>query len=240
MALMLMHVNKEAPSIGAVMPDATFPLGLSAVVIKALSKDAKDRQQSAEELWAEVDAVCRGGNKRLEEITTEEWIPFDAKASLNQNRPQMSENGSFFLAEAAKEWTRTTAEMYALQNKNKKFKLGWGQIKLGLFVCVLVVSVFSVGKIYMKASDISSARSLLSSGNYEGSIQILEGLNSRSALLGQDRELLNEAYLKLAKRHNDMQSYQTAIDLLDRINEKSKFYKEAQTLLKQYKRRSKR
>lgn len=240
MALMLMHVNKEAPSIGAVLPDATFPLGLSAVVVKALSKDPKDRQQSAEELWAELDAVCRGNNQRPEEITTEEWIPFDAKATLMQNRPQMSENGSFFLAEAAKEWTKSTAEMYALQNKNKKFKLGWGQIKLGLFVCVLVVSVFSVGKIYMKASDISSARSLLSSGNFEGSIQILEGLNQRSALIGGDRELLNEAYLKLAKRHYEMQSYQTAIDLLDRINDKSKFYKEAQSLLKQYKRRSRR
>ncbi|CAM6001824.1 unnamed protein product, partial [Sphagnum balticum] len=55
MALMFMHVNETPPRMAEVEPELIYPEHLEKVVIKALSKNPAARQQSADELWAEVE-----------------------------------------------------------------------------------------------------------------------------------------------------------------------------------------
>ncbi len=241
MALMLMHVNKEAPSIGAVMPDVTFPPALSAVVLKALSKDPKDRQQTVEELWEEIDSVCRGRRSRpvAEDTPVDDWIPFDANAQVLQpstvvRRPELSPM-SALSSDAS--WSQTTTEMSNVKTKKKKkiFRFGWSQMQTGLFVGVVVVSVLSLLKMSVSVADAATARKLMDAGNFEGSIQVFEALKSKGQLSKENMELLNESYYRLAQDKLSANDTDNAIWLLESIDNNSKRKKEAKELLKKTK-----
>jgi len=243
MALMLMHVNKEAPSIGAVMPDVAFPPALSAVVLKALSKDPKDRQQTVEELWDEIESVCRGKRSRpvAEDVPVDDWIPFDANAQVLQpnkvRRPELSPMSA--LGEVS--WTQTTTQMSSLNSKKKKrlFKFGWSQMQTGLFVGVVVVSVLSLMKMSVSVADGATARKLMDAGNFEGSIQVFEALRNKGQLSKENMELLNESYYRLAQDKLSSNDTDNAIWLLESIADNSRRKKEAKELLRKTKARLK-
>jgi len=242
MALMLMHVNKEAPSIGQVLPDVTFPPALSAVIIKALSKDPKDRQQTAEELWRDVEAACRGRRKgpSTEDTPVDDWIPFDANAQQVlkpiRTRPDTSMN-PMALASGV-DWSRTTAEMSSLNSRKRK-RIGWRQLQIGLFVGVVVISVLSLLKMSVSVADANTAKKLMERGNFEGSIQVFEMLRTKGPLSKENSELLNESYFRLAQnrlKHNEIDD---AVVLLELIENSSKRKKEATALLKKWRSKAK-
>lgn len=237
MALMLMHVNKEAPSIGAVNLDVTFPPALSAVVLKALSKDPKDRQQTVEELWEEIESVCRGKRARpvAEDTPVDDWIPFDANAQVLQpnmvRRPELSPMSAL----ADGNWSNTTTQMPSLGKKKKRFKIGWSQMQTGIFIGVVVVSVLSLLKLSVSVADAATARKLMDAGNFEGSIQVFEALRNKGQLSKENAELLNESYYRLAQAKIASNDMDNAIWLLESIDNNSKRKKEAKELLKKTK-----
>lgn len=239
MALMLMHVNKEAPSIGAVMPDIAFPPALSAVVLKALSKDAKDRQQTVEELWDEIESVCRGRRSRpvAEDTPVDDWIPFDANAQVLQPNTVRKSEVTPISALADANWNYTTTEMSSVSNKKKKrlFRLGWTQMQTGLFIGVVVVSVFSLLKMSVSVADAETAKRLMAANNFEGSIQVFEALKSKGQLSKENMELLNESYFRLAQNKLSSNDTDNAIGLLEAIDNNSKRKKDANVLLKKTK-----
>lgn len=237
MALMLMHVNKEAPSIGAVLPDVAFPPALSAVVIKAMSKDPKDRQQTAEELWDDVESACRGRRSRptTDDTPVDDWIPFDASAQVLQPTRQRTESALTPMGLASGvDWTKTTAEISSL-NSRKKRKIGFRQLQVGLFVGVVIVSVLSLLKMSVSVADASTAKKLMERGNFEGSIQVFEMLKGKGQLSKENSELLNESYFRLAQNKMKSNNNDEAVALLELIDDSSKRKKEAAALLRKAK-----
>ncbi len=238
MALMLMHVNKEAPSIGSVLPDVAFPAGLTNVVIKAMAKEAKDRQQSVEELWYEIAAACSG--RRAPEVDvehTDDWKSLDVGLANNPRSRQGVNPNRLSDHPDVVDWTRTTAELSALKSKRKMLNLTWRQMQLGLFCAVLLIAVVSLFRISTMVADGNAARLLLDAGNYSGSIQIFEMLKAKGQLSKENRELLNESYFRLAQEKLKSKNIDAAIPLLESIDQNSKRYKEAKDLLRKYRNR---
>lgn len=233
MALMLMHVNKEAPSIGAVLPDYAFPPALSAVVVKALSKDPKDRQQTAEELWNDIEAACsaRRRPKPAEDTPVDDWIPFDASAQVLQ--PGRKPEPAIIPMDLASgvDWTKTTAEIASLNSKKKR-KIGFRQLQVGLFAGFMIVLVLSLLKMSVSVADASTAKKLMDRGNFEGSIQVFETLKSKGQLSKENSELLNESYFRLAQDKMKANSTDEAVLLLEQIDSGSKRKKEATALIR--------
>lgn len=237
MALMLMHVNKEAPSIGSVLPDVTFPPALSNVVIKALNKDAKNRQQTAEELWEEIASTCRGKKRpTTEEVPVDDWKSFNSQVlkaaqAKTETAPSLSSMANDI------DWTRTTAEMDALNAKKKKklWTLGAKPLQTTVFLGVVIISVLSLFKMSISVADANTAKKLMEAGNFAGSIQVFEMLKSKGQLSKENSELLNESYFKLAQEKLRSNNDKEAIALLEHIDDKSKRKKDAKDLIKKNK-----
>ncbi|MBZ0186030.1 MAG: serine/threonine protein kinase, partial [Candidatus Obscuribacterales bacterium] len=251
MALMLMHVNKEAPSIGSMLPDVTFPPGLSNVIIKALSKNPEDRPQSVEEFWHEIEAVCRGRRvvKASEENQTEDWIPFTGSGSSNvslSNRSSkewslLDSSRPASLLEEGYDWSRATAEMSSTEKKRKKrtniFALN--HLKTGIYAAVIILSIAYVGQAYTNWNDARIAIQLFDSGNYSGCIQVLKGLEGKHALSKELRERMSDCYVRLADDYVKKRDYKKAVSLLENVPEDSKFAKKTSDLLDRYRPRAK-
>ncbi len=237
MALMLMHVNKEAPSIGSVLPDVTFPPALSNVVIKALNKDPKDRQQTAEELWEEIESTCRGKKRPTAETPVDEWKSFNSGVLKAAQAKTDAQPSHLSLADGI-DWTRTTSEMDALNSKKKKklWTMGAKPLQTTVFLGVVIISVLSLFKMSISVADANTAKKLMESGNFAGSIQVFEMLKTKGQLSKENLELLNESYFKLAqeKLKNNTEK-EAAIALLEHIDDKSKRKKDAKDLIKKSK-----
>jgi|GEM_PF-487531 len=251
MALMLMHVNKEAPSIGAMMPDVTFPPGLSNVIIKALNKNPEDRHQSAEEFWHEIEAVCRGRRILMDakDNPAEDWIPFTGSGSSNLSLSTRAGGGEWTLNESAQaggssllneayDWSRATTEMSSVKKK-RKFSFGMTEIKSAVYITVTILSVIYVGQAYTNWNDARIAISLFESGNYDGCIQILKGLESKKSLSNDLRERMNDSYYRLGSDYANKRDYKKAIDVLENIPGSSRFSKKSSVLIAKCKQRLK-
>ncbi len=232
MALMLMHVNKEAPSIAEISPDVTFPPGLSSIVAKCLSKNPEDRFKSVEHLWYEVESVCTFKRQESRSIPTkkDEWIPFDSglRKSVERTAPPS--------IDLLQEWNNTTTQMPALHKARPgSLKFRWGHLKIGIFATLLFVSVFTIVDLFKNMTGMSTAKSLFESGNYEGCIQIMETIHDKKTLSPEDKNLLNLAYFQLAKKRLSEAQSKSAISLLDKIERDSSYYEKAQKIRSQIK-----
>ena len=255
MALMLMHVNKEAPSIGAMSPEQVFPPGLSNVISKALQKNKEDRHQSTKEFWREIEKVCIGrkskkSQEEQEPEPEEEWKVF-TDLNLNTPPPPTKERSSI---QQQQEWSgpqALTPEEEALdrldpnwrenlqkkkKEKKKSLAINLNHLKVVVYLLVLVVSVTFLNQHYANWNNARIAKQLYSKGNYEGCVQILEDMEKSSSLSKDLRNNLDDSYLKLAKQSAKSRDYKKAISYLDKVKGEGSLKKEKDDLSKRYKR----
>lgn len=237
MALMLMHVNKEPPSIGEVMPEITFPPALSGVIGKALSKNPDDRQRSADELWREIEAACKGKKVVIEPPKEEtlEWKTFTGTGNVITAAPMSQQRQSESTAGMVMaDWTKTTMQFDALSSKKKKFNFTLNQAKNIFYICLVIFTVQFLLNFYSSHNDTKVAKNLLTKHNFEGCIQVLETIEKKGSLTKDAQNDLDTAYFKqsgvFAKKHE----YDKAIDLLGKISPSFKQNKQVQRDKRRY------
>ncbi|MBX9692722.1 MAG: serine/threonine protein kinase, partial [Cyanobacteria bacterium] len=228
MALMLMHVNKEAPSIAEISPDVTYPPGLSSIVAKCLSKNPEDRFKSVEHLWYEVESVCtfkRQESRSIPIKKNDEWIPFDSPSNQALKRASLERTAPMKHFAQEEEWNYTTTQLPTIHKaKPGSFRFRFGHLKIGIFVTILCVSVFTMVDLFKNMTGTNTAKTLFESGNFEGCIQIMETMHDKKNMTQQDKDLLNLAYIQLAKKRLADAQGKSAISLLDKIDRDSSYY----------------
>jgi serine/threonine protein kinase len=233
MALMFLHVNEPAPKLSSVRVDPVFTPELEAVIRKALSKEPKDRQQSAEELWEEFNAACHG-ERVQKRAQTVDWIPF-----VSWNEPSLLRLPGD--ASDSMEFPEPDIEGVERETKTERRKklrtLSKG--KLWMKVASVVV-VLIAGSVYMKMSRykdaVTVAQVLTTQGRPEDAVRILERLKQQGDLASDSTESLNSAYVQAAVKFGAKRQYGQAIELLQKVQPQSKHHAEAADLLRKFKR----
>jgi serine/threonine protein kinase len=230
MGLMFMHVNEPAPKLSSGRIDATFTPELEAVVRKAMQKEPKDRQQSAEQLWEEFNAASGGRVKKTKEIG---WIPFGNFDQPEYLKLPGLEETSLEPFESGNPDRETKS-----QRRKRLRKLSQGKFWFKAAAVVIVVGLGTVGYVQQrKQSQLNAAQSLASTGRPEDAVRILERLKE-SGELNDKLETLNAAYVQAGVKLGKKRQYNQAIDLLQRVPSQSKYKSEAQDLLKKFRRRT--
>lgn len=244
MALMFLHVNEPPPKLSSVRVDPVFTPELEKVIRKALSKEPKDRQQSAEELWEEFDRACQG-ERPEKRPQTAEWIPFGHineptylrlpgldKPSDNFEVSGNEISGNNFDPSATEIREVKSAQRQRLRHASKK--KFWMKL-----AAVMIVASGTV--LYLKSSHIDKdqfavAETLSTQGRPEDAVRILEKLKQQGDLATDNAESLNSAYVAAAVKLGKKQQYSQAIDMLQKVGPQSKYKSEASDLLKKFKR----
>lgn len=234
MALMFLHVNEPPPKLSSIRVDPVFTPELEAVIRKALSKEPKDRQQSAEELWEEFNAACQGQRPQKRQQTAD-WIPF---SSWNEpaylKLPGLDETEPI---DFSPEFDNEIGDR-EIKNERRKRLRTLSQGKLWFKVVALVV-ILAGAAIYMKISRykdaVTVAQKLSTLGRPEDAVRILERLKEQGDLDTDNAESLNSAYLQAAVKCGNKRQYTQAIELLQKVQPQSKFRTEASDLLKKFK-----
>lgn len=245
MALMLMHVNKEAPSIGAMSPDTTFPPGLSNVIIKALQKSPDDRPDTTEVFWKEIESVCVGRRSKNaaieEEKPVEDWIPFNgASAIAMPNQPKQSKEWSMSDTQEAMsrldptfDWNRSTTEISSVKKK-KKLPINLSHLKAAVYISVVILSITFVVQHYTAWNELRIAGQLFQQGNFEGCVQIMENVKKSTGLSPDSQKKLDQAYLNLAKSKARGKDFRKSLEYLSRVSKEFSGSKEITSLKKRY------
>jgi serine/threonine protein kinase len=240
MALMLMHVNNKAPSLGSVQPDVTFSTELNDVVMKAMAKNPNERQQSAEELWEDLRATTRGRQKTVTVKPPDNWIPFQGKGSLGYKpEPQdvAGETGDGYntLGNPGNimDWTLDAQPPQAERQDDggKKFWMVARALALGAGV----VLVFNLSmKVYNHYNQAKEASVMISQGHCEEGVSVLEKMKNDKTLAPEFYDVLNDAYLQMGKSYGSNRNYGRAVDVLKRVSPKSRSYSSAQNLINRW------
>ncbi len=234
MALMFLHVNEPAPKLSSVRVDPVFTPELEAVIRKALSKEPKDRQQSAEELWEEFNAACHG-ERPQKRAQTVDWIPF-----VSRNEPSYLKLPGPDDASDSMEFPEPDVEGVERETKTERRKKLRTLSKGKLWMKVAsVVAVLIAGSVYMKMSRykdaVTVAQVLTTQGRPEDAVRILERLKQQGDLASDSAESLNSAYVQAAVKFGGKHQYGQAIELLQKVQPQSKHHTEAADLLRKYK-----
>jgi len=231
MGLMFMHVNEPAPKLSAARQDQTFTPELEAVVRKAMHKEPKERQQSAEQLWEEFNAATEGRAKKTKELN---WIPFGNFSSEPEylKLPGLEESSL-----EPFEGDKTDRETKS-QRRRRLRKLSQGKFWFKAAAVLIIVGLGTVGYVQQrKLSQLNAAQTLASTGRPEDAVRILERLKEHGEL-NDSLETLNAAYVQAGVKLGKKRQYNQAIDLLQKVPAQSKYKSEAQDLLKKFRRRS--
>jgi len=240
MALMLMHVNNKAPSLGSVQPDVTFSNELNDVIMKAMAKNPNERQQSAEELWEDVQATTRGRQKTVVVKQPDNWIPFQGKGSLGY-KPEKDDaavetgDGYSSLSNPNNilDWT---LDAPAPQNKTRRG--GSQKVRMVAQASILGILVVVGGSkfadTYKANEQAKNAQVLISHGRCEEGVGILEKLKSDKSLSQEYYDILNDGYLEMGKSYASTRNYGRAVDALKKISPGSKYYSQAQKLINRW------
>lgn len=244
MALMLMHVNNQAPSLGAVSPELSYPPELNEAIMKAMAKNPNERQQSAEELLDDIQASTRGRQKTIVVSAAEKpdnWIPFEGKGSLVFN-PGKEDHNALETSESYSTLSNPANmldyPMEARHNAPKRKKKGenrYWMIGRAVVLGVLIVGVFNyVTQSYMVSENARNATSLINRGRCEEGVAILEKLQKDGKLSPEYATVLNDAYVQMALSYGKAGQYARALELLKRVSNKSDAYLQAQQLIKRW------
>lgn len=243
MALMLMHVNNQAPSLGAVNAELSYPNELNDAIMKAMAKNPNERQQSAEELWEDIQAACRGRQKTVQvapQAQPETWIPFQGKgnpilAATSTDNPAPLETSDSYSALANPADMLNYSQEPRHQTKKKKRKenrtfmigrallLGAGLVLAGMYASQMHTQ-----------DEAKNAANLISRGKCEEGVSILERLQSQKKLPTEHFETLNDAYVQMALSYAKAGQYSRSVELLKRVDTKASSYGQAQQLLRRY------
>jgi serine/threonine protein kinase len=236
MALMFLHVNEPAPKLSSVRVDPVFTPELEAVIAKALSKEPKDRQQSAEELWEEFNAAAQG-ERPQKRAQTADWIPFSSSWSeppylklpgLDDASDSMEYLGDFGIESGERE--------HKTEQRKKLRKLSKGKL---WFKVAALAAILGASFVYMKMSRykdaVAVAQVLTTQGRPEDAVRILERLKQQGDLAVDNAESLNSAYVQAAVKFGNKRQYPQAIELLQKVQPTSKFRPEAADLMRKFK-----
>jgi serine/threonine protein kinase len=239
MALMLMHVNNQAPSLGAVNPEASYPPELNETIMKAMAKNPNERQQSAEELWDDVQATCIGRQKAVTVSQPELWIPFEGKggivlrASEDGQHIETSDSNVSIAQPVMLNWLNDdlpTPPKVKVKKENKKF-LVFRALVIGL---ALIWGSAKIGSSFKDNDEARYASVLISKGKCQEGVVVLERLQKENKLASQYQDTLNDAYIQMSLAYAKSGSYPRAIEVLKKIPEKSRSYQNAQSYIKRY------
>ncbi|MBS2006865.1 MAG: serine/threonine protein kinase [Cyanobacteria bacterium SZAS TMP-1] len=237
MALMLMHVNNKAPSLGSVQPEVTFSPELNDVIMKAMAKNPNERQQSAEELWEDVQATSRGRQKTVVVKPPDNWIPFQGKGSLGykpEKEDPAVETGDGYSSLANPnnilDWTLEAPPPEVNNRSNRRHKL-WMVARASALGVLLVVGVNMFAKIYRNNEEAKQASILISRGKCEEGVSVLERMKNDKTLSSEYDTILDDAYLEMAKSYGSNRNYGRAVEVLKKVSPKSRNYSQAQKLI---------
>ena len=240
MALMFMHVNETPPRMAEVEPELIYPEHLEKVVIKALSKNPSARQQSADELWSEVEEACSVRNRKLV-AGSATWIPFGgSRTPIMLN----SESGPLeTTAETMNRFVKLLESEGEQQNDDddgrKLRKSGKPQpivVQIFLTVCFAIAAICMV-RLSDYNSNMTNATVAMSGDRPEDAVRVLEKLQKEFRLSDEGVDLLHDAYLQSAKKLAKDHKYKEAKDLLIKIPAKSPSAHEANDLLKNFRKK---
>jgi serine/threonine protein kinase len=239
MALMLMHVNNQAPSMGSVNEQVTFPKEINDVIMKAMAKNPNERQQSSEELWEDIQAACNGRQKTVTVAPPENWIPFQGKGGLvfrvteEGGNPSLetSDNYSSLANNAILDWIPPDKPATVKKKNNQKLMM----VARALFLGGLVVAgTYQFGTYYKANSEASNASTLISRGRCEEGVTVLERLQKEGKLQPEYNETLSEAYVQMAQQYARNGNYGRAVELLKKVPAKAKVSTQAQNYLRRW------
>lgn len=240
MALMLMHVNNPAPSLGAVQPEVTFPPEMNETIMKAMAKNPNERQQSAEELWEDIQAACKGRQKTVSVKPPENWIPFQGKGNLVFN-PGKDDGGPMETSDSYAALGNPQAMLdYGLEarplkpRKRKKENRIFMIVRALVLGAVLIVAGNYFAGTYMVQEEARAACALINKGRCEEGVAILERLLKEKKLTNEFDQTLNDAYVQMALSYAKAGQYPRAVELLKKVEPKSNAYSQAQQLLRRY------
>ncbi len=241
MALMLMHVNNQAPSMGSVNEKVTFPKEINDVIMKAMSKNPNERQQSAEELWEDIQAACNGRQKTVTVAPPENWIPFQGKGGLvfrttDDGTASLETSDSYSTLSnpnAILDWIPPVPSTDNTKNRRGSNKTM--MVARALFLGALVVAGFYQFNVYLKANDeAKNASILISRGKCEEGVIVLERLQKENKLQPEYNETLADAYVQMAMQYAKIGNYNRSVDLLKKVPAKAKAAAQAQQLIRRY------
>lgn len=239
MALMLMHVNNQVPSLGAIQPEVLYSQELNEVIIKAMAKNPNERQQSSEELWEDLKAACYGRQKTVEVAPPEKWVPFQGKGGVvfkttDEGSPSI-ETSDTYATLAPNNLLDWMENPQPAQDKKKPLSEKIFMVSRSLALGALIVFAgYQFVSHYMAGEEAKNAYALIRSGRCEDGAGVLERLQKENRLPPQFNETLAEAYLLMANQYGKSGNYSRAVELLKRIPAKAKSYGQAQHLLKRW------
>ncbi len=240
MALMLMHVNNKAPSLGSVQPEVTFSPELNDVVMKAMAKNPNERQQSAEELWEDVRATSRGRQKTVVVKPPDTWIPFQGKGSLgyksdNQDAALETGDGYSTLADPNNvlDWAMDAPPPDSANENGGRRKM-WMVARASALGVFLVASVNYFSLAYRHNDEAKKASLAINQGRCEEGVIVLERMKNDKILSPEFNEILNDGYLEMGKSYGSNRNYGRAIDALKIISPNSRRYCQAQKLINRW------
>jgi eukaryotic-like serine/threonine-protein kinase len=239
MALMLMHVNNQVPSLGAIQPEVLYSQELNGVIIKAMAKNPNERQQSSEELWEDLKAACWGRQKTVEVTPPEKWVPFEGKGGLvfktgDDGSPSI-ETSDTYATLAPNNLLNWVEDREPAKKKRKpvgqKIFMVARSLALG---AVIVFAGYQFISHYMAGEEAKEAYAMIKSGRYEDGAGVLQRLQNENRLPPQFNDTLSDAYVVLANRYARSGNYSKAVDALKHVPAKAKSYSQAQHLLKRW------
>jgi serine/threonine-protein kinase len=240
MALMLMHVNNKAPSLGSVQPEVTFSTELNDVIMKAMAKNPNERQQSSEELWEDVQATSRGRQKTVVVKPPDNWIPFQGKGSLGYKPEKEDANletgdgyNSLANPNNVLDWALDAPPPSNRNSRGRRQKF-WMVTRATALGAILVGSAAYFAQAYKNNEEAKNASLLITHGRCEEGVSVLERMKNDSTLSPEYNEILNDAYLQMGQSYGNTRNYGRAVDALKKVSPKSKFYAQAQRLINRW------
>jgi serine/threonine-protein kinase len=239
MGLLFMHVNEAPPFMNALCLDLSISSEIEQVIRRALSKEPRDRQQSALELWREFEAACHGKPKPMAaKPRPSDWIPFIGKEKLQMIEDEAKHS-------LAKKPSRTLdsidPEEFDLPDEDfddEKAHPSWlsRPIRVSLLMgALLLVVMMATGilpqMIKLRDAQTDMADSLIDKGKLTEAVVAIDHLKKTHKFQTEDPDLLNERYMRVANKYVQQKNYDAALDTLQRVSPKSKYYGQANELI---------
>jgi serine/threonine protein kinase len=241
MGLLFMHVNEQPPMMNALCLDLNLPGALETVIRKALNKAPEERQQNVQELWQEFEAACHGKTKTPEKAkAASNWIPFggiegkilkeeaqrlaliDTPVTTPIDDPELdlSPYEEIEYEEAPTPWlSRPT------------------MISLSLAV-VAIIAMASTNmfpfRILLPDPQLQQADALIQQGKLPDALIAIERMRKQKRGSSDDTEDINKLYLAVADKYSQKKDYSGALESLQRVPAKSKYFQKAMQMASKY------
>jgi eukaryotic-like serine/threonine-protein kinase len=246
MGLLFMHVNDKPPPMNAFCLDLEVPFQLEQVIRKCLSKNPDERQHSVAELWQEFELALNGKSKETPKPSQKHasnWIPFSGienKILQDEARKLLAEKGG---------GAKTLAPPFPMQaqisfedeDQYEPEHAPWLNlpIKISLFLgAVALVVMIEMNwlpiRIHSNPPQIEKADELIKDGQLAEALMSIERSKKQLKVAGtaDDMEKLNALYLQVGAKYAQNKDWNNAMESLQRIQPKSKYYQEATQLFR--------